>query len=158
MKPKLFHKPKMFIFDSMNVLLLVVLVVILFLITKVTVEKFTIAERHGILCNPIRKLSPLTPNSISLIMQGYNYDETPKIYRDGIKIIPFQFSRDSQAQIYYFTLAAPNGACNHNWMIETSDFVEPVVSNGENGNRAKVTLLRRRGGFNQWNINPSAFC
>lgn len=115
-------------------------------------ENFTIAEREGVFCNP--KISnfegKLLPNSEVFVIQGYNYKKTPIIYRDGKKIVPLQFFWNSSALAYYFTVYAPEGLCGSEWILETSDFVEPVVNDGRTGKRIKVDVARRREDFNKW--------
>jgi hypothetical protein len=118
-------------------------------------ENFTIAERDGILCNPtIRNTEePLLPNSAVFLIQGYNYKETPSIYRNGEKIVPLQFFWDYSSMVYYFTVHAPNGICGSEWRLVTSDYVKPVVNNGRTGEEITVTSERRRGGFNWWKLS-----
>lgn len=118
-------------------------------------EDFTIAERDGILCNPkIRNTEgPLLPNSIVFVIQGYNYKETPIFFRDGKKVVPLQYFRDYSSMTYYFTIYAPKGLCGSEWILETSDYIEPVVNDGKTGEDIKVTSERRRADFNWWKLS-----
>lgn len=118
-------------------------------------EDFTIAERDGILCNPkIRNTeAPLLPHSVVFVIQGYNYKETPKIYRDGEKIVPLQYFWDYSSTTYYFTVYAPKGICGSQWILETSDYIKPVVNDGRTGKDVIVTSERRREDFNWWKLS-----
>jgi hypothetical protein len=97
----------------------------------------------------------LQPNTVRLAIQGYNYQETPVFYRDDKKIIPMEYAWDSDELTYYFTLAAPSGVCNHSWIIETYDFVEPIVMDQDSYKFLTVASVRRRLGFNRWRISCS---
>ena len=131
--------------------LLVFLLVIWYCVTPEK-ENFTIAQREGVFCNP--KISnfegKLLPNSEVFVIQGYNYKKTPIIYRDGKKIVPLQLFWNPSALAYYFTVYAPEGLCGSEWILETSDFIEPVVNDGRTGKPIKVDLSRRREDFNKW--------
>lgn len=119
-------------------------------------ENFTIAKRRGVLCPPLIRRSledKLMSNSLIFVIQGYNYKETPKIYRDGKKIVPLQYEWDAESMAYYFTVSAPYGLCDSEWILETSDFVEPVIVEGRSGDLVNVGLLRRREGFNRWSMS-----
>ncbi len=98
----------------------------------------------------------LMPNSIRLAIGGYNYQETPKFFRNGKEIVPLEYSRDSDNLMYYFTLAVPYGEspCSSNieWVMETYDFVEPTVVNRDSNKNMKVLPLRRRRGYNRWSL------
>lgn len=117
-------------------------------------EDFTIAERDGIACNPkIRNAEgPLLPNSVVFVIQGYNYKETPVIHRDGEKVVPLQYFWDYSSTTYYFTVYAPKGLCGSNWILETSDYIKPVVNEGRTGQEINVTPERRREDFNWWRL------
>lgn len=118
-------------------------------------EDFTIAERNGISCNPtIRDTEgPLLPNSVVFVIQGYNYKETPVIHRDGEKVVPLQYSWDYSSSTYYLTVYAPKGLCGSNWILETSDYIKPVVNEGRSGKEVIVTPERRREDFNWWKLS-----
>lgn len=118
-------------------------------------EDFTIAERNGILCNPkIRNTDgPLLPNSVVFVIQGYNYKETPIIHRDGESVVPLQYSWDYSSSTYYITVYAPKGLCGSEWILETSDYIKPIVNDGRSGNEITVTTERRRGDFNWWRLS-----
>lgn len=139
-----------------NFLLAIIFILAIFWLSGDFKENFTIAKRHGILCPPLIRKSledKLMPNSLIFVIQGYNYNETPKIYRDGKKIVPLQYEWDAESMAYYFTVSAPYGLCGSEWILETSDFVEPVIVEGRSGDPVKVGLLRRREGFNRWNMS-----
>jgi hypothetical protein len=134
---------------------LVIAAIILFMFWYCCVgvkENFTIAKREGVFCDP--KIAnfegDLLPNSEVFVIQGYNYKQTPKIYRDGKKIVPLQLFWNPSAMAYYFTVYAPDGLCGSEWILETTDFVEPVVNDGRTGKSIKVDLARRRDDFNKW--------
>ncbi len=138
------------------ILLALVFALAIFFLSGSTVENFTIAKRHGILCPPLLRKTledKLMPNSVVFVIQGYNYAETPILYRDGKKIVPLQYEWNGEAMAYYFTVAAPNGLCGSEWVLETSDFIEPVVNEGRSGEKIDVVLRRRRGGFNKWGLS-----
>ena len=120
-----------------------------------TREKFTIAERHGLLCDP-RMNQPdayLHPNSLTFVVQGYNYQTTPVIIRDGVEITPLQYFWDYSSMAYYFVVYAPNKLEGSEWIIQTYDFVKPTINDGVTGTLLKVELIRRRDGFNWWQIS-----
>lgn len=117
-------------------------------------ENFTITEiDHKPCMYPIQEVDDdLLPNSTLLTLSDYNYLETPVIYRDGKKITPLNFYRDYVDMLYYFTVNSPKGVCGHTWTIETSDFVEPVVSDGRSNKQLSVSLEERADGHNLWKI------
>lgn len=135
----------------------VFLAIVLVLSSRKKKDNFTIAERDGVFCDPrIRNTeAKLLPNSEVFILQGYNYKETPKIYRDGEKIVPLQYFWDYSSTAYFFTVYAPKGLNGSEWIIETSDYVMPVVNDGRSGKRLDVKLERRRDEFNKWKLVPS---
>lgn len=138
-----------------KILLIGVLLIILLVLWKVkTTENFTIAERDGILCDPKTRdiENQLLPNTVVFVIQGYGYERTPIFYRDGSKIRPEQTFYDPTSLAYYFTVYAPLGLCGSEWVLETSDFVKPVVNEGRSGKAMKVILQRRRRDFNKWEI------
>ena len=116
----------------------------------------SIALRHGILCKPLlneRTEYHLMPKpAVSIVVQGYNYEDTPVIYRDGQRVTPLEFERNYSSMVYFYMVYAPNGKCNHEWILETTDFVKPVVTDGMTGEDFIVILERRRGGFNRWRL------
>lgn len=118
-------------------------------------ENFTIAKRDGLLCRPLMDESDdhILPNSSSIVIQGYNYQDTPKIYRDGKKIVPLKYARDYLSMAYFFVVADPRGFCNSEWLIETTDYVKPVVNDGRSGRFYNVELVRRRNMYNLWSIS-----
>jgi hypothetical protein len=140
--------------SSLAILFLLGLILTLVLVAKPR-EHFTIAERHGLLCDPRMNQTDayLNPNSISFVVQGYNYQTTPVIIRDGVEITPLQYFWDHNSMAYYFVVYAPKKLDGSEWIIQTYDFVEPVVNDGVSGAPLKVTLLRRRDGFNWWTIS-----
>ena len=114
-------------------------------------ENFTIAMRNGWLCKPLvnHEEDDLTPNAFSFVVQGYNYQDTPNFFRDGERITPMRFDHDASELAYYFVVAAPKG-CDHQWILETTDYIEPIVSEGRSGRNMQVTPVRRREGYNRW--------
>jgi len=138
----------------MNYLLVILGMVVIFFFCFSKRENFTIAEREGVLCNPIFTSAEtiLFPNSKSFTVQGYIYKETPIVYRNGKKIVPLNFKVDSNSLVYYFTVYAPEGS-NSEWILETSDFIEPLINDGNTGKRVKVDLVRRRQDFNKWRMH-----
>lgn len=139
-----------------NFFLVIIFLLVIFWLAGGTKENFTIAKRDDLLCPPLIRKSledKLLPNSVIFVIQGYNYADTPKIYRDGKKIVPLQYEWDAEATAYYFTVSAPQGLCNSEWVLETSDFVKPVIVEGRSGGQLTVGLLRRREGFNRWSIS-----
>jgi len=124
-------------------------------------EKFTIHEVDTPTCIPSTASLPpnsdkmnvvLQPNTVRLAIQGYNYQDTPVFFRDGKKIVPMEFAWDSDTLTYFFTLATPNGLCNHDWILETYDFVEPIIIDQDSYKPLKVLAVRRRRGFNRWQL------
>jgi hypothetical protein len=115
-------------------------------------EGFTLHERDGILWPPFlnNRDAYLMPNSVVFVIQGYNYETTPKIFRDGELVTPLQYAWDYANMAYYLTIYAPHGLCDSEWMLETSDFVEPVVFEGRSQRKMNVSLERRRAGYHHW--------
>lgn len=137
--------------------------IVLYIYEKRRGEKFTIHEvdpgDKGTCVTPTSELPsnsdsmnvPLQPNSVRIAVQGYNYQDTPIFYRDGKKIVPMEYAWNANILTYYFTLAAPDGVCgNTEWILETYDFVEPIVINQDTNTKFKVLPLRRRHGYNKW--------
>ena len=118
-------------------------------------EHFSIAERDGVLCYPFlnNREAWLMPNSIVFVIQGYNYATTPVIIRDRKEIVPLQYAWDYRSMAYYFVVSAPRGLEGSEWILQTSDFVEPIVNEGRTGARLNVGLLRRRDQYNWWSIS-----
>jgi hypothetical protein len=98
----------------------------------------------------------MPPGTAIFTIQGYNYEEPIIIQRDGVRITPLQYLWNHNTMTYYITVAAPDGILNHDWQIQTSDFVEPVVNDGITGLPVQVSLLRRRYRFNDWSLKPSS--
>jgi hypothetical protein len=124
-------------------------------------ERFTVHELDTPTCisttddllpNSDKMNVPLQPNTVRLAIQGYNYQETPIFYRDDKKILPMEFAWDYTSMMYFYTLAAPNGVCNHDWILETYDFVKPLVVNQDTGEPMEVLSVRRRYGYNKWRL------
>jgi hypothetical protein len=138
-----------------GVAVVVIIIVMVAGIALYKKEGFTIAVRDNkLLCDPLVNHDEdyLMPHSVTFVIQGYNYAETPIIYGDDEKLIPLQYAWDYESMAYYITVDAPKGLCGTKWILETSDFVEPVVKTGE-GKLLKVTLMRRRYRFNRWEIS-----
>ena len=121
-----------------------------------TKEGFTTSFQHGWLCHPLinEDQESILPDHTTFVVEGYNYQETPVVYRDGKKIVPLQYSWDYTSMAYYIMVAAPGGADQHQWVLETYDYVEPKVTTGETLMPVKVDLMRRRNGFNRWLLTP----
>ena len=135
-------------------IVLAIVIIVVAMIWSPSKENFTIAERNGLLCPPFlnNREAHLMPNSVAFVIQGYNYAQTPKIYRDGKKITPLQYAWDSDSMAYYFVVSSPFGLEGSQWILETSDFVEPVVYEGRTYVHMNLTLLRRREGYNRWEM------
>lgn len=127
-------------------------------------EKFTVHELVEPTCIPSTQSLPpnsdamnvvLQPNTVRLAVQGYNYQTPPVFFRDNKKILPMEMAWDDLALTYFFTLAAPNGVCNHEWILETYEFVEPIVINQDTYTAMTVEPIRRRRGFNKWKLTCS---
>ena len=109
-------------------------------------------------CRPYDNINSTgLPPSTIFVVEGYNYQGPLTIYRDGQKIVPLQYVWDYKGMVYYVTVASPNGVCGHEWVLETYDFVEPVVhavtsSELDNSTLMTVDVLRRRMGFNKWSL------
>ena len=119
---------------------------------KRTREGFTTAFRDGTLCQPLtnNRQNYLMPHAVTFVLEGYNFKDTPIFYRDGKKIAPLTYSWDYREMAYYFDLAAPNGLTGHQWVLETSDYVKPKVTESRSHTVMNVGLMRRRGDFNRW--------
>ena len=90
------------------------------------------------------------PESILFVIKGYNYATTPIIYRDGVEVTPLQYAWDDTIMTYYIRV---DGDVTDRWTLETSDYIKPLVSEGDSGIELKVDILRRRGSFNLWTIS-----
>lgn len=53
---------------------------------------------------------------------------------------------------YYFAVYAPNGLCDSQWMIETSDDVKPMVNDDRLGARLNVDSAQNYG-YHRWIIS-----
>jgi len=116
-------------------------------------ESFAIAERDGRPCPQTNNTEAyLMPNSIVLVIMGYNYAETPRIMRDGRYIMPLQYTWDYTNMTYRFVVEAPKGLSGSSFVIETSDFVKPVVFEGRHLKELQVTSLEKEDGRNKWSI------
>lgn len=124
-------------------------------------EKFTVHQVDSPTCIPSTESLPfnsdkmnvvLQPNTVRIAIQGYNYQESPVFFRDGKKILPMEYAWNADTLTYFFTLAAPNGVCNHEWILETYDFVEPIVVNQDTYKKLQVLPIRRRLGYNRWQL------
>jgi len=93
------------------------------------------------------------PLSVVFVIQGYNYKTTPKIFRDQQLVTPLQYAWDYGNMAYYLTVYAPNGLCGSDWILETSDFVEPIVYEGRSERKMNVTLQRRREDYHKWQLS-----
>jgi hypothetical protein len=96
-------------------------------------EGFTISEYTKPLCNPndFVGVDPnLTPDSIVLVVGGYNYQEPSDIYRDHKKIVPLQTWEDYTNMVYYYVVYAPRGLEGSRWEVHTTDLVKPTVNQG----------------------------
>jgi len=93
------------------------------------------------------------PDSVVFLVEGYNYRGTPKIFRDGQLVVPLQYAWDYGAMAYYLVIHAPNGLTGSDWILETTDFVEPVVHEARSGKLMNVTLQRRRYDYNKWSLS-----
>jgi len=135
---------------------ILVLAVLLILSRRTTREGFTTSFQHGWLCHPLvnEDQENILPDHVTFVVEGYNYQDTPIVYRDGKKIVPLQFSWDYTSMAYYIMVAAPGGPDGHQWVLETFDFVQPKVTEGRTLKPVKVSLMRRRYGFNRWLLTP----
>ena len=134
------------------VVLCILAIIVLFILARKTREGFTLHERNCKLCPPFlnNRDAYLMPNSVVFVVQGYNYESTPKIFRDGKLVTPLQYAWDYGNMAYYLTVYAPNGLCESDWILETTDFVKPIVYEGRSEKEMTVTLKRRRAGFHKW--------
>ena len=120
-------------------------------------ESFVVIKETGDVCPPYFNESAEREDDVaSLIVHGYNYITEPLIYRDGNKITPLRYSWDYREMAYYFDVAAPDGMGAHKWIIQTSDYVKPIIhvldTDGDT-KKAMVTLMRRREGYNVWSFS-----
>ena len=131
---------------------LILLVVCLCIASIGKREGFTLHERDGLLCPPFlnNRDAEIMPRSVVFVVQGYNYQETPKIFRDGQLVTPLQYAWDYANMAYYLTVYAPNDLDGSEWILETYDFVEPVVHEGRSERKMNVDLQRRRNGYHKW--------
>lgn len=117
-------------------------------------EQFTVHQVEEPPCiSPIHQVDDyLLPHSALFVISGYNYIDNPKIYRDGKVLVPLKFARDYVDMLYYYTVESPYGVCKHTWIVETSDFIKPLVINGREAKELKVDLLERADGKNKWSV------
>lgn len=139
--------------SSIAIIALLILIFSLCVVNKR--EGFTIHERNGMLCAPFLKGldAHLMPSSVVFVVQGYNYQDTPKVYRDGRLVTPLQYAWDYGNMAYYLAIHAPEGLCGSEWLLETTDFVEPVVYEGRSEKKLNVSLVRRRDGYHRWMLS-----
>lgn len=112
------------------VAIIITLIVIYYLVVP-NKERFTVARRDYLLCPYIRTDDEkLLPNTVVFVIQGYNYTDTPIIYRGLNAVVPMQYFWDSDSMTYYLTVASPRGLCSDRWTIQTSEDVRPIVTEG----------------------------
>ena len=116
------------------IILLGVMIVafIIFAIRSTNREGFPVGERSEMPCAVTNYWDyDVIPNSVLLVVQGYNYNETPRIYRDDLPIIPLEFSSEPYNLTYYFIVQVPDGRenfLNHSWAIFTQEKIKPIVT------------------------------
>jgi hypothetical protein len=119
----------------MYTLLLIVGVIVLilfltFFVVKKRREGYT-GTRWGKPCNMIMSYDEPN-NSLTLIVQGYNYSKPPKFYEmDGRRLYPIQYDHDMANMMYYYVFAPQIiGPLmkKRSIMIETEEDVAPVIS------------------------------
>lgn len=141
----------------MKLYVLVVIVAILLLCAWLVNKRegFTMHERDGLLCPPFLNNADehLMPRSVVFVVQGYNYKDTPKIYRDNQLVVPLQYAWDYANVTYFLVVSAPNGLCGSSWILETTDFVKPIVFEGRTTKLMNVQLERRRNDFHKWSLS-----
>lgn len=117
-------------------------------------ENFTVhsVNKKGCYTNLNTINDGILPKSVHVIVSGYNYQSTPIFYRDGKKITPLEFSYDYKNMQYFFTLASPLAPREHEWILETYDFVEPSVFNQDTISAQQIIPIRRRHGYNKWKV------
>ena len=121
-------------------------------------ESFSVGSRNFRLCPTITdREHNIMPRAIVFVVQGYNYTDTPIVYRDGKAVTFLQYYWDATDFTYYITVdglsADPKQWCAHQWTIETSEFVKPVVTEGYSGIELNVKSIAQKDGHNLWNIS-----
>ena len=135
--------------------LMALVLLVALLVSRARRESFTLHTRDWLLCLPFlnERDAYLMPDSVVFVVQGYNYSDTPRVFRDEEVITPLQYAWDYGNMAYYLTVYAPNGLRGSEWMLETSDFVEPVVYEGRSERKMNVSLRRRRNGYHHWTLS-----
>ena len=92
----------------------------------------------------------LMPRALIFVIQGYTYKDTPIIYKDGKKVTPLQYDWDEINFTYYLTVDGGTGLDDNEWVIELSDFVEPIVTEGYSQRRLITTFMDGREDHYLW--------
>jgi hypothetical protein len=126
------------------IILFVVLLYILLLwfLYPYNISPFEIAKRRELVCPTVtQREHSLMPRALIFVIQGYTYKDTPIIYKDGKKVIPLQYDWDEINFTYYLTVDGGKGLDDNQWVIELSDFVEPIVTEGYSQRKLTTTLI-----------------
>lgn len=73
---------------------------------------------------PRKDVLESTPDAYHLQVKGFNYTQVPKIFIDGIEIIPLNLSEDYTALTYNFTVLG-NG---RSYILETTEDIKPELA------------------------------
>ena len=115
-------------------------------------DRFEIAERRGMICPTVnfRDTDLLPPGIILLVVQGYNYTNTPIIYRNGERVYFEQYSWDEYNLSYYIMVYGD--LKTDYWYIELSEFVEPQITEGYTQQAIKTTYMGGKYGHYMWEL------
>lgn len=135
------------------VVLIAIFIILIVLFDKKKREHFTIAKRNSIVC-PIKEdkqYSILPKDYKVLIVQGNNYELTPKFYRHTgggkkIPIVPLKYSRNSDELTYYFVIQIIPG---YEYSIRVSENVEPLITDGD-GKQISLTKIFDNNTYNEY--------
>ena len=87
---------------------------------------------------------------IVLVIQGFNYNLTPEIYKNGIYQTPLQYYWDANNMTYYISLS--DNLKINNWVIKTSNNVKPIITEGYSQQQLKLSFKNSSYGFYIWNF------
>ena len=146
------------------VVLLGIFLIYKYILTRIS--NFQIDQKNYRLCPTVTVRDQeennglLNNKAVVFVIQGYNYSDTPKILRDDDYILPLQYNWDYTNATYYITMDSTGGNipstsfCKTRWILETSDDVKPVVTEGYSQRRLNVRRVKH---YNQQRYNVHTY-
>ena len=139
--------------DPLIIFVGVLLIVVALYIFSSRREGFSLGQRSYRLCPAVSERDEyLMPNSIQLVVQGYNYSLSPAVVRNEIEITPLQFAWDANHMTYYIVVYSPPHPNGNEWILKTSEDVKPVVTEGYSQRSMVVDKMGKGDGYTWWSL------